>query len=273
MIVGAAGFAAADPLVSHLSGQPVTLTTFVSGTVVASGWALWPDADTQNSTLGHSMGLASEGATNMIGKLFGGHRHGTHSLFFCALTTGIAMFALAQHTLTRMPHHWVVTLGSLFGVVMAFTSLMLVLRILGRITGRQRLALALMFIVIGVALKPGTWWMPYAVGIGCLSHLLADWLTPEGIEPFWLPFGLGSSRRYSLPDLAAKVRLPVLGVLLRMLMIKGTKRNATPREIAWVTAIVAGSVLLCYPSLHAAAERRQAVLRTHAAAEARAQHF
>ena len=76
MIVGAAGFAAADPLVSHLSGQPVTLTTFVSGTVVASGWALWPDADTQNSTLGHSMGLASEGATNMIGKLFGGHRHG-----------------------------------------------------------------------------------------------------------------------------------------------------------------------------------------------------
>lgn len=265
MVVGAATAAAADPLVTHLTGHPFTLNQFAGFVVVGSAWGLACDADTPHSTIARSMSLASEGGATVIGKLFGGHRHGTHSFFFAILCTALSALALAQTSIVKLHRGWHahLTVGGLVGIGLTFCSLMLVLRIVAHVGGKMRLTrkirvprrpvYAAVLVAIGIALKPGSYWMPYAVGIGCCAHLIADYLTPEGVEPFW-PF---SAARYSLPDLAYKVRVPVVGILLRQLMIQGTERKATGREVAWVTVIVLAAGWACYPSVHAAAQRAQ----------------
>ena len=35
-------------------------------------------------------------------------------------------------------------------------------------------------------LEAGAWaWLPWAVALGCLAHLVGDWLTPEGVPLCW----------------------------------------------------------------------------------------
>ncbi len=193
MIVGGVSYLCVTQGAEMLGAHP-SRQALACGTIVAVGSALAPDADTPNSTLGHALGPLSQAATKLIGRVFGGHRHGTHSFVWCAVAGAITALALAQTHLAKLPYGRTITIGSLVALAIGFGALTLAFSSLGRIHGGKLVVLTLVALAGAVILKPGTAWMPGAVLVGNLSHLLADFVTPEGIEPFWF----FSHRRYAV---------------------------------------------------------------------------
>jgi membrane-bound metal-dependent hydrolase YbcI (DUF457 family) len=62
------------------------------------------------------------------------------------------------------------------------------------VRGARAGALAALLVATAASTRPPAALISAALTIGCASHLLADWLTPEGIAPLW-PF---SQQRVSL---------------------------------------------------------------------------
>ncbi len=187
MIVGGVAYLAAAPLIGDIAGHALSRSALASGTVVAVGAALGPDFDTRQSTMAHSLGPVSLTLATVVGKLSGGHRNGTHSFLFCAIAFALTTLALAQAQIVKLPYGHTISAGLIVGLIVAFCSLALAFSHLLRLHGPRLMVLVLSLLLIAVLLKPGTEWMPGAVLVGTLSHLLADGVTPEGIPPFW-PF-------------------------------------------------------------------------------------
>lgn len=201
MLVGGVSYLACLPITEAIGGRTLTGTEIACGTVVAVGAALVPDADTPNSTISRTLGLVTEGMAVVLGKVFGGHRNGTHSLAFAALTTGLTAAALARTEVVGPvdlgPFGDVtVTVGAIVAVVIAFLCLSLGLgKVLGERSERVTIVAIVLLAVAIAAGHPDPTVIVSAVAIGVVSHLLADTLTPEGTVPFW-PL---SRRRVSVP--------------------------------------------------------------------------
>lgn len=193
MIVGGVSYLAAAPAIASVTDRRIGISELAVGVVVAAGAALAPDADTPNSTLGHSLGQISHLATTTIGTVFGGHRRGTHSILFCALATAITTFALSRAGAVHLPRLSLahdakpiaITVGQLVAMLTGFLSFILLFGTIGHFKGLRAVALAVGLTFLAVVLHPSPAFIPGAVLCGCVSHLLADMMTPEGIEPFW----------------------------------------------------------------------------------------
>lgn len=156
------------------------------GAFVCAGAALLPDADHHNATIAHSLPPLSNIMCASVGKLAGGHRHGTHSIIGI-----IAFVALA----------WVAGLltfeTELFGTIYPGAGIMSVLLVAFAVK-------ALKIIPDGVKKSPwivgllaGTFialfapeeqfWFPAAMGIGVIVHILGDMMTTGGCNLVW-PF-------------------------------------------------------------------------------------
>src|SRR4051794_40111136 len=92
------------PLARHIPAIPehltigmglmdVSPTGVIAGTLVAAGAALVPDADHRHATIAHSLPPLSNVLCIQIGKVSGGHRHGTHSILGLAVFVAIAALA------------------------------------------------------------------------------------------------------------------------------------------------------------------------------------
>ncbi|MEU9133851.1 metal-dependent hydrolase [Kitasatospora sp. NPDC048540] len=180
-VSGALVFAAAAPFLPPLViGRPLQPGEVLLGAVLSAGAALLPDLDHHDGTLAHLFGPFSRLACRAIARLSGGHRHATHSLVFVALagagsraaverwergfTDGLtftlllfAVHALRSHTSGRCADSRATTVGlAAIGTASAHTWL------------------------------PGTGtWLPYAVVIGTLTHVLGDCLTRQGVPLLW----------------------------------------------------------------------------------------
>ena len=185
MVVGAVSYLAAAPLIADLAGYSLSRPALACGAVISAGAALAPDFDTPTSTIAHALGFITETAARGVGAVFGGHRHGTHSLIFCGALGALTALALAQTQLIHLPRGYGVTIGVLVALIVGLWSMIFLLGSFARLHGERCLALAVTAVAIAVVLKPGETWLPAAVVTGCLSHLVADGVTPEGIEPFW----------------------------------------------------------------------------------------
>jgi membrane-bound metal-dependent hydrolase YbcI (DUF457 family) len=195
MVVSGTSYLAAGALAGHLTGTQVGPTELACGTVVAMGiGGLLPDMDTTQSTLARALGPLTLGVAKVIGTVFGGHRQGTHSPVFCVAAGGLASLALTQTGLVRVGG-LTLTVGALVALVIGFFSVALVLGRLLKIHGSQCAALAGVIVALALLTHPQPGLIPGAVVLGSLSHLLADWMTPEGIAPLW-PI---SRRRAALP--------------------------------------------------------------------------
>lgn len=157
---------------AYVAVAPHSTETLIAGAVVAAGAALAPDLDTRSGTLANSFRPITRPLAALTARLFGGHRNGTHSFAFCALAALFSAGVLAQHQLF-------VALVGWFSLLLAFGKLEYPRR------GSQRLVAATALAVAGAVVVKGSWWLPVAVLLGCLSHLLADALTPEGVVPGW----------------------------------------------------------------------------------------
>jgi len=156
----------------------------VSGALVTAGAAMLPDADHHNATIAHSLPPLSNVMCAGIGKVSGGHRHGTHSV------AGIAAFVFVAW----LAGLWTYNLAG-FGTIYpgaGILSVLLVafaakaLKIIPDKMRKSPWAVGLTtgaFITFFAPQEQG--WFPIAMGIGVIVHILGDMMTTEGCNLAW----------------------------------------------------------------------------------------
>jgi len=194
MIVGASCWLAAQTLAGPLTGSGLDTRERACGAVIAAGAALLCDMDTPTSRLANALGPVTRTMARLIGRAFGGHRRGTHSLLFCAAVGALSATALAQGELLALSASVTLSAGQLAALAIGYLAASLSVAALLGLRGARAGVVAGLVVAAAASTQPPPALVGAAVTIGCASHLLADVLTPEGIQPFW-PF---SARRVSL---------------------------------------------------------------------------
>ncbi|MFC5720801.1 metal-dependent hydrolase [Streptomyces gamaensis] len=204
LFAGTAPYLPPQVLGVHLEPQEILM-----GTVLCAGAALLPDLDHHDGTIANFLGPVSKALCRFVAWVSGGHRHATHSLLFVALMT-LGSWAGSTY------------LGRPFTLGLAFFLLALAVRALGicppghgfhawgTVVAMAGLGTAIIARFIPTA--PG--WLPYAVGLGCVAHLLGDSLTKRGAPWLW-----PHKKRYELVlikhsgnRLETEILTPVMGV-------------------------------------------------------------
>ncbi|WP_055586269.1 metal-dependent hydrolase [Peterkaempfera griseoplana] len=165
------------PLLLHTHLRP---SDILMGTVLCAGAALLPDLDHHDGTIANFLGPLSKLLCRLVAFLSGGHRHATHSLLFVAL-----MSAGTWAGITYGGHRF--TMGA------TFVLLALAIRALHLCPPGD--GLSQWITVVGLAaigtvgidrwMPSAPVWLPYAVGLGCLAHILGDCLTKKGAPLLW----------------------------------------------------------------------------------------
>ncbi|MFE9428227.1 metal-dependent hydrolase [Kitasatospora sp. NPDC006697] len=209
-VSGAMLYAAAvpflPPLVLHTHLRPADI---LLGTVLAAGAALLPDLDHHDGTIANFLGPVSKLLCRFVAAVSGGHRHATHSLLFVALMGGGSWAGV--HYLGR----WF-TLGlTFFLLALAIKALRLHVPGDRHHTWLTVIGLAVVGTVVMDRWMPSApVWLPYAVGLGTLAHLLGDCLTKMGAPLLW-----PHKERYEIVlikrsgnDVETKVLVPIMTV-------------------------------------------------------------
>lgn len=192
VILGALGWLAAAPTAAAGLGVPMEPAALAVSTVACAGAALLPDLDHPDGTIAQSLGPVSRGVAAVLCRAFGGHRQASHGLLFAGVAA--AGTQLGQSLVGRPA-----MVGLLFALAAFAVRSVKPPRGRARLSGVVLVAAAAGGVTAAsVAALPGVWpWMPYAVGVGCLLHLVGDALTDAGVPLFW-PF----RTRVSVPLLA-----------------------------------------------------------------------
>lgn len=182
MCGAAAWVAVASTAPYTLGWYPVSPLGIVTGALVCAGAALAPDADHHDATIAHSLPPVSEWVCDMVGKVSGGHRNGTHSILGIAGFTGLAWAAGQVTVATEALGELAVGAGLLSLLLVAFAAQ--ALRLTRRRLDSWSLALALAGFITVAA--PTEWdWLPVAVGLGAAVHIAGDMLTDGGVPLLW----------------------------------------------------------------------------------------
>lgn len=208
------------PLLLHTHLKPADI---LLGTVLCAGAALLPDLDHHDGTIANFLGPISKLLCRFVAWISGGHRHATHSVLFVALMGGGTWAGVTY-------------LGRWFTLGMTFFLLALAVKALrihvpgeGHTTWLSVLGLS----VLGAAVMdrwmpaaPG--WLPYAVALGTLAHLLGDCLTKMGAPLLW-----PHKQRYEIVlikrsgnDVETKVLVPIMAVATCALLVFATVNPA-----------------------------------------------
>jgi membrane-bound metal-dependent hydrolase YbcI (DUF457 family) len=160
----------------------------VTGALVTAGAAMLPDADHHNATIAHSLPPLSNVMCAGIGKVSGGHRHGTHSIVGIAAFVFVAWLA-GLWTMPMEPFGTIYPGAGILSVLLvAFAAK--ALKIIPDRMRKSPWAVGLTmggFITFFAPQEQG--WFPLAMGIGVIVHILGDMMTTEGCNLAW-PFAI-----------------------------------------------------------------------------------
>ncbi|MEV7176525.1 metal-dependent hydrolase [Kitasatospora sp. NPDC093679] len=183
-VSGALVFSAAAPFLPPLViGRPLQPGEVLVGALLSAGAAVLPDLDHHDGTVANLFGPITRLVCRTVARLSGGHRHATHSLVFVALAGAGCRAGVAR---------W--ERGFTDGLT--FALLLLAVHALRSHPSGHRApvrATAVGLAAIGTASVhtwlPGTGtWLPYALVLGTLAHVLGDCLTRRGAPLLW-PYG------------------------------------------------------------------------------------
>ncbi|MGO2540407.1 MAG: metal-dependent hydrolase [Specibacter sp.] len=162
----------------------LTPTGVLVGAMVTAGAALVPDADHRHATIAHSLPPLSNIMCIQVGKMSGGHRHGTHSILGLAIFVAIAVLA----------GMWTVELPNV-GTIFPGAGLLAVLltsfaaKALKFIPDTMRKFPWVMGIAAGAFVTffapQEEFWFPLAMALGVAVHILGDMLTTGGCNLIW----------------------------------------------------------------------------------------
>lgn len=176
---GAVTGTAASLYVLHL---PLPQAALMAG--LTAGAAVLPDIDHPSSTLARSFGFATHSFAWAVGKISGGHRHGTHTLIGTGVFTALAWLAVEYRHDTAGR----IALGAFLTLILA--GALIALRFGGHFADALAIGGAIAMVSTGTGLSLAA----FAVGLGCATHIAGDMLTDSGV-PLFLPF---SRRRLKL---------------------------------------------------------------------------
>lgn len=155
----------------------------MTGTLVCAGAALLPDADHHNGTIAHSLPPVSEGLTKIVGQVSGGHRNGTHSILGVLAFTGLAWGAGKLSLETERFGSILIGPGIMCVLLVAFA--MDALKLTRKGVHWPWIPAVALAAVIAIFAPEEWWWMPFSVALGCVVHLIGDFVTTMGIPLFW----------------------------------------------------------------------------------------
>ena len=226
LLLGAAGFLAADAAAPGLlHAGPAQL---LAGTLVCAGAAMLPDLDHPQATLARCLPPVSEFVANIVNKLAGGHRKGTHTIW-----AWLGVSLLAELALHSSHGPWIALGFSIFCAL-------IMLRVLTESHGLVCLLLAGVLggaAVLATGPGGGYAWLIGAVVIGYGLHLLGDIVTTEGLVPFYplskkhvgFPI-IGTTDQWRERGTGALCGLVAFYLLLTMVFIPGWKAQAAASQ-------------------------------------------
>lgn len=156
----------------------------IVGGLTLIGATLWPDFDHKHSTISNTYGVVTRGGSWLINKAAGGHRHGTHSI---AGVLGLG-FVIREGIVFR---HTPAIILVAIPMILAWAALVRLFKIKGYIDDVAPIPAVLALVILT---SVPLWYVPYAMVIGCLIHIVGDLITQVKIPIFW-PF---SSEGYAL---------------------------------------------------------------------------
>lgn len=240
-LVGFGAYAAGASAAAHAGLFPTEFATagaLTAGALVSAGAALIPDIDHPSGTVANAGGPITRAIAHATNAVSGGHREGTHQLWFAAAffllvwatTTGAEAVGTSFNVPALITWH-VLASCIWFTVIVAFgaqaTSKTFLHQKLNRIwqqkTGVAAKAYAWAFAVVSCLLAwllcgpADTWgWLVPAVITGHLSHLLTDALTSAGLEilpgkRIYLPI-LGDTTAHNPVQMLLGVATAVVGI-------------------------------------------------------------
>ena len=166
-LLSAAGWFAAGPTLATTAGWSVGRWELAAGGLIAAGCGLLPDIDHPGATAARTFGRPGRALAGAVARAAGGHRGRTHRVSF-ALAAGAAV-VLASAS-------WAWAAGVVAGVVTAWAWRAIGPEVHWCALGCDADALifgALAGVVTLFLLAPG-WWLPAAVTLGTLGHLVGD---------------------------------------------------------------------------------------------------
>lgn len=173
--------AAFDIGLGLLDVSPVGIIT---GALVTAGAALIPDADHHNATIAHSLPPLSNVMCAGVGKVAGGHRHGTHSIIGIVAFVAVAWLA-GLWTITT-EHFGTVNIGagilSVLLVAFAAKALKIIPDAMRKAPWGVGLAIGAL---IALFAPEEQGWFPIAMGVGVIVHILGDMMTTGGCNLAW----------------------------------------------------------------------------------------
>ena len=235
-LAGAAAWLGTVPFLADY-GMRMTPGQIAAGAVVCAGAALLPDLDHHDGTIANTFGPVTRVLCKGISVVSGGHRHATHSLLFC-----VGMAVGADYLSESLVQAWWVMLFLLIGLGLQGIGIRVPKKEHFDALLNAAIAGGLTFLMANMKFAgPGLGthgytlgWAGFAVGLGCLMHVITDSITPQGCPVFWpVPWRLAIPL---VPRTNGKVELWVVTPLLTLgIVILGIRSSAGSFAAHWLT--------------------------------------
>jgi membrane-bound metal-dependent hydrolase YbcI (DUF457 family) len=207
------GVSAATAISAPLTGA-YSLTPLFLGGAVAAGAAMLPDLDHPTARAANLLPPMTNGISRAVGKISGGHRQATHSVLGLAIVILLAELAtwltVDVGTLTVGDAHLAIGEFQLGAAIAAFLIVGLGMTTMLPSKPLGWIAAAFGFVVVGLYSPDDHWWLPLAVGIGYLAHMVGDAMTHQMIPWLW-PLKPKPPRSLGFWKRSGNFGFPVLG--------------------------------------------------------------
>jgi membrane-bound metal-dependent hydrolase YbcI (DUF457 family) len=163
----------------------------VAWVAAAGGFAMLPDLDHSGSTVSDMWGPITDVPSGAIGRLAQGHRWGTHDALLGPLAFGALAVAAAGAFWSSL-----LLLALAIGLALRALNFVIPGRAENTVVGNLILSWGAAWLLLDHS--PGPGWLPWAVALGCLTHIAGDAITTAGI-PVPLVWIVHRSRLKLLP--------------------------------------------------------------------------
>jgi membrane-bound metal-dependent hydrolase YbcI (DUF457 family) len=146
----------------------------VAWVAAVGGFAMLPDLDHSGSTVSDMWGPITDVPSGAIGRLAQGHRWGTHDAILGPLAFGALATAAAGAFWSSL-----LLLALAIGLALRALNFAIPGRVENTVVGNLVLSWGGAWLLLDHSPSPG--WLPWAVALGCLTHIAGDAVTTAGI--------------------------------------------------------------------------------------------